>query len=108
MVLEVLVSDGCVKLAFTALLAHHLFSESLSPSYIFSETQHLSIWPAVLLDCFLLPDTAALMTGPLIKSCEGEPPPGKLLKRWPSERPSHTPVLPFPIRCKARLLWFHH
>ena len=75
MVLDVLVSDGRIKLAATALLAHHLFSRSFSPGFSFTGPHHLSIWPAVVLDCFLHPDTAALMTGPLIKTCKGAPPP---------------------------------
>ena len=71
MMLDILVSDGRVKMAFTALLANHLYSQSLSPGYSFIGAHRLSIWPAVCLDCFLHPDTAAMMTGPYIKSLEG-------------------------------------
>ena len=81
MVLDVLVFDGRIKLACTALLAHHLFTSSLSPGYSFNGAHHLSMWPAILLDCFLHPDAAALMTGPLIKSYRGGLPPGYSVTR---------------------------
>ena len=75
MVLDVLVSDSLLKLAFTPLLAHHAYYTDLLPGSSFDGLHHWSIWPAVLLDCLLHPKTAAVMTGPLIKRYRGGHPP---------------------------------
>ena len=71
MPMDVLLSDGRLKLLFVVLASQYLVYQCLGYSRDFDGALHLTYWPAVLFDCIMHPKTAAMMTGPYINTMAG-------------------------------------
>ena len=71
MPMDILVSDSGLKLLFLILSAQYLGYQGLRFEPYFDAALHLTLWPAILLDCILHPGTAALIIGPAIKIITG-------------------------------------
>lgn len=74
--MDILVSDGGLKLLFLLLSAQYLGYQGLwlGRELDHDGAHHLTFWPAILLDCMLYPKAAALMNGPFIKTLTGRHP----------------------------------